>query len=224
MTRTSLSALGGILLFAFGILTMGCGTQEPLYANQGAELDSMYAENRELRTRLGVLRDSLQFYDDIDSGQYYRDRRRLVQEIDRLEYELVVCAEGGRTIQTLLVEDLFEPASANLTEASLGILAGVADTLASLPSGYRFRVAGHADNTSIGGSLQETYPSNWELSAARAAAVVRHLVDSYELSDERFEVISYGTTQPVASNASAAGRSQNRRIEIAAVPGPGEDG
>lgn len=223
MIRTTTGALGGVLLLVLGILSMGCATQEQLVARQGAELDSMYAENRGLREQMRVLRDSLQFLDDIDSGQYYRDRRMLEQEIDRLEYELVVCGEGGRTIQTLLVDDLFEPASANLQEVSLGLLAGVADTLASLPPSYRFRVEGYADSTPIGGSLREQYPSNWELSAARAAAVVRHLVERYELEDNRFEVVSLGTTRPVTTNSTAEGRRRNRRIEIAVVPGPLDD-
>ncbi len=193
--------------------------QQPIIDRQSAELDSMYAENRQLLGRIEALRDSLQFYDDIDSGQYYRDRRMLELEIDRLEYELAVCSDGGEIMQTLLVESLFAPASANLLDAGLGVLAGVADSLMALPSGYRFRVAGHADDTPIGGSLQERYPSNWELSAARAAAVVRHLTETYELDADRFEVVSFGTTRPVATNATAAGRSQNRRIEIVVVPG-----
>lgn len=218
MMRSLTASLGGVLFLSLWFVA-GCATQQPLVDRQNAALDSMYAENEELRERLGVVRDSLQFYDDIDSGQYYRDRRMLELEIDRLEYEVAVCSDGGEVIQTLRVENLFAPASADLLESGLGLLAGVADSLMALPAGYRFRIAGHADATPVGGSLQERYPSNWELSAARAAAVVRHLSESYELSDDRFEVVSFGTTQPVATNATAAGRSQNRRIEIVVMPG-----
>lgn len=218
MIRPTVTTLVILTAAASVFALAGCASQQPMYAHQGAELDSMYAENRELSQRLSVLRDSLQFYDDIDSGQYYRDRRVLEQEIDRLEYELAVCADGGRTLQTLQVDELFEPASANLTDQGRARLFELADTLSSLPADHLLRVEGYADTTPIGSSLQEQYPSNWELSAARAAAVVRQLIEAHGISSDRFQVVSFGSTQPVETNATAAGRSANRRIRIAAVP------
>ena len=218
MIRSILATTVLILAAASALALGGCASSEPMYANQGAELDSMYAENRQLRERLSVLRDSLQFFDDIDSGQYYRDRRVLEQEINRLEYELAVSADGGRTLETLQVDEIFEPASANLTDQGRAQLFELADSLSAIPPTYKIRVEGYADSTPIGSSLQEQYPSNWELSAARAAAVVRQLIDAHGISSDRFEVVSFGSTQPVQTNASAAGRSANRRIRIATIP------
>jgi chemotaxis protein MotB len=188
-------------------LITGCTAPGEMTTQQnGAELDSMYAANEELNETLSVLRDSLQFLDDIESGQYYRDRRLLTDEIERLEYALETCRDGGRTIEALLVDDLFEPASATLTEDGRARLDEVADSLINRHVGDFIRIEAHSDSSPVGASLAATYPSNWELSAARAAAIVRYLVAEHDLP-----------TRPVARNDSAAGRQKNRRIRIAVL-------
>lgn len=77
------------------------------------------------------------------------------------------------------------------------------------------RIEGHSDPIPLGPSLRDRYPSNWELSAARASAVARALIDEYELSPGRVEVVAYGDAQPIATNDTAEGRKQNRRVRIA---------
>jgi len=199
-------------------LITGCTAPNEMTTQQnGAELDSMYAANEELNETLSVLRDSLQFLDDIESGQYYRDRRLLTDEIERLKYGLETCRDGGRTIETLLVDDLFEPASATLTEDGRARLDEVADSLINRHVGDLIRIEAHSDSSPVGASLAATYPSNWELSAARAAAIVRYLVAEHDLPTGQVEVASYGSTRPVARNDSAAGRQKNRRIRIAVL-------
>lgn len=76
------------------------------------------------------------------------------------------------------------------------------------------RVEGHADNVEIGPSLKSRYPSNWELSKARASGVVRYLVEKGGLDSARLSSVGYGDSRPAASNASEEGRSKNRRVEI----------
>ena len=86
----------------------------------------------------------------------------------------------------------------------------------------RIRVEGHSDSQAITGDLQKQYPSNWELSCARAAAVVRALADASGLDAAQFVAVGYGATDPVASNETAAGRQRNRRVRIAILPTPRE--
>jgi chemotaxis protein MotB len=81
-------------------------------------------------------------------------------------------------------------------------------------------VEGHADSTPLSESLQERFPSNWELSSARAATVVRRLIDLTSLNSGQFAAVGYGATDPVATNNTARGRRQNRRIRIAVLPAP----
>jgi chemotaxis protein MotB len=66
--------------------------------------------------------------------------------------------------------------------------------------------------------LRERYPTNWELSAARATNVVRHLQEKARLPGERLVASGFAQYRPAASNRSQAGRRQNRRIEIVLVP------
>ena len=73
---------------------------------------------------------------------------------------------------------------------------------------------GHADNVEIGPSLKSRYPSNWELSKARASGVVRYLVEKGGLDSARLSSVGYGDSRPTATNAIEEGRTKNRRVEI----------
>ncbi len=108
---------------------------------------------------------------------------------------------------------LFAPAEASLSPVALSALRSVADVLQAYPQ-HTVQVIGHTDTLDIR-SLQ--YPSNWELSAARASSVVRLFVES-GITGQRLVAIGRGATQPVASNASAEGRLRNRRVEIQILP------
>ncbi len=72
------------------------------------------------------------------------------------------------------------------------------------------RVEGHTDSTPIS---SPRYPSNWELSTARASSVLARLLEN-GIAPERLSAAGYGGFQPVADNASAEGRAQNRRVDI----------
>ncbi|MDQ1290345.1 MAG: chemotaxis protein MotB [Nitrospirota bacterium] len=76
------------------------------------------------------------------------------------------------------------------------------------------RVEGHADNVEIGPALKSRYPSNWELSKARASGVLRYLVEKGGLDSARLASVGYGDGRPVATNATEEGRTSNRRVEI----------
>jgi chemotaxis protein MotB len=114
----------------------------------------------------------------------------------------------GNSDVSLEISDsiLFAPASAALSETGTGLLDEVAALLQTLP--YSLSVEGHSDNVPI---QTARYPSNWELSAARAAAVTRELIEK-GISPDRIRAIGYGETRPRDDNASAAGRARNRRV------------
>ncbi len=104
---------------------------------------------------------------------------------------------------------LFAPAKADIKPEALEILTYVADLLGSLDN--QVIVEGHTDNVPINTLI---FPSNWELSAARAVGVVRHLVEQKKLDPVRFAAMGFGEFHPVASNLSAEGRAKNRRVNI----------
>lgn len=101
---------------------------------------------------------------------------------------------------------LFAPASAALTDGGRALLDDLAATLRTLP--YALSVEGHTDNVPI---RTARYPSNWELAAARASAVTRHLIE-HGVAADRVRAIGYADTRPRADNAGPEGRARNRRV------------
>ncbi len=205
-------------------LLVGCTAQRELIDRQQRTIDSLQTENAILQDRTMTLGDSLQFYDDIESGAYYRQMRTLRDRLTRLIYEASLLRDRGLTVGTLQADALFEPASATLRQHGIDQLVEIAVDLQSTYPERQIRVEGHADNVPLGPSLQEQYPSNWELSAARAAAVARHLIDTHEVAPDRFGILGFGSTRPVADNDTAAGRWLNRRVRIAVLPEPSNTG
>ncbi len=103
---------------------------------------------------------------------------------------------------------LFASGSATVNTEALEPLAVIAEVLKEIPN--RIQVEGFTDNRPINTPV---YPSNWELSAARAASVV-HVLMNNGVRPERMSAIGYGEYQPIADNSSEEGRLQNRRVVL----------
>jgi len=108
---------------------------------------------------------------------------------------------------------LFASGSAKLKTEGVRVLAELGPVLASI-KGREFQVGGHTDNKPI---RTARFPSNWELSGARAIDVAELLIE-YGVPGNRISAAAYADTQPVESNDTAEGRAKNRRIEIALQP------
>jgi len=122
---------------------------------------------------------------------------------------LVEISRVGDTIEVAMKSQLlFDSGSARLAPAALPALDGLGQVL--LPTPNAIRVEGHTDDRPIN-TVQ--FPSNWELSAARAASVVHFLV-RLGIAPERMAAIGYGEHRPVADNALEEGRQRNRRVTL----------
>ncbi|NBV97216.1 MAG: chemotaxis protein MotB [Verrucomicrobia bacterium] len=119
---------------------------------------------------------------------------------------------------TVASEILFPSGSAELAPAGADVLRKVA--AAANQSQDEVRVEGHTDSDPIAPVLAQYYPSNWELSTARAAVVVRTLQATGMVPAERLAAVGYGDSHPVAPNDTPEGRSKNRRVEIVFRPIP----
>jgi len=82
---------------------------------------------------------------------------------------------------------------------------------------YQIAVLGFTDNVPVGSQLRAQFPSNWEVAGARAASVVR-LMQAEGVPAAQLVAVSQGENQPIASNATAEGRAQNRRIDVRIRP------
>lgn len=119
----------------------------------------------------------------------------------------------GRMIVQLPEDVLFPSGSADLTKDGADAIIEVGKILKSVRD-KRFIVAGHTDSVPIS---NDRFRSNWELSTARAVNVLQSLIRS-GIDAGRLAAAGYAQYDPIAGNARAAGRKQNRRIEIVLEP------
>jgi chemotaxis protein MotB len=110
---------------------------------------------------------------------------------------------------------LFPSASATLTQQGEALLASLGTVFQSFAN--NLVVEGHTDPRPISSSM---FPSNWELSTARATAVLRFLISNKSLRETRLSAAGYADTRPRASNATEAGMARNRRVDIVILAGP----
>ncbi len=125
---------------------------------------------------------------------------------------------GGKVRVDLVDKVLFDSGEAQISKRGEGVLGRVGAVLAQIDD-KQIQVSGHTDNQRVvGEKLLSQFPSNWELSAARAINVVRFLSEKAGVPPQRLVASSYGEYHPVASNKIPAGRARNRRIEILLTP------
>ncbi len=139
----------------------------------------------------------------------------LQTEIQNKEIQITQLAD--RLSVSLLDKILFPSGEADITPAGLKILERVGNIIKNVQDKI-IRVEGHTDNVPIHPRLQKQFPTNWELSTARATNVVRFLQDKIGMDAARLQAVGLSEYHPLASNATPAGRNQNRRIEIALLP------
>jgi chemotaxis protein MotB len=114
---------------------------------------------------------------------------------------------------TIVNELLFPEGGWELGHSGKATLAKIAPTLATLPTTQQIIIEGYTDNMPLSAHLKERFPSNVELSSARAGAVLRYLA-SKGVPMNMMSAQGFGESRPVASNDTAAGKAQNRRVEI----------
>jgi len=143
-----------------------------------------------------------------------RDIRRMAADVQKamgslIDRKLVSVRSNGLTLEIEIRADILFPSGvAEVSAAAKPVLARVSSILKDFPN--PLRVEGHTDNLPI---ATLAYPSNWQLSSARAASVVA-LFMSEGLDPTRMSVAGFGEYQPKATNDSAEGRNANRRVLI----------
>lgn len=168
-----------------------------------AELDAAREEARRKAEELAKLNST---YGDLVKG--------LQQEIE--DGRVTITNLKGRLTVNLIDKILFDSGSADLNADGKRVLDKVSSVLKNVKD-RRITVEGHTDNVPIAKAAMDRFPSNWELSTARSATVVRYLVDN-GVPAGKLAATGYGMFQPVASNDNEEGRRLNRRIEIVLLP------
>ena len=152
--------------------------------------------------------------------------RELAKKIDDLARESegrssAYVDQSGRRVVVNLDEKTdhlyFDSGEAVVKADGIPLLKQIGDMLKEMPD-QQIRVEGHADSQEIGPSLKSKFPTNWELSKARAAGVAHYFIQESGLDADRLTSVGYGATQPVAPNTTEEGRQRNRRVEIVIQP------
>jgi len=158
------------------------------------ELEERFSENeilmKELQATIGTLENS---------------KRILLQQIE------------DKTFITLPNAILFHSGSATLNKQGMKPLKTISKVLERYPH-RTICIEGHTDNVPIGPKLKEKYPTNWELSTARAIQVKNYMVKNFKLDQSRLAVKGYGPFKPIASNSTPEGKAKNRRVVIVVGP------
>jgi chemotaxis protein MotB len=174
--------------------------------------------------------------------QQQADLRRQIEMLERQKAQLLTASQKTQSQYAALVSNLteevkkgelqvrqykdmltvdvaeqmfFDSGRANLKSSGKAVLKKVGEVL----KGYDdkvIRVVGHTDNVPLAKALQKVFPSNWELSAARATTVVRYLQE-VGIPPERMVATGRAEYAPIAPNDTAEGRKKNRRIEITLI-------
>ncbi|OQZ02977.1 MAG: hypothetical protein B6D34_08965 [Candidatus Brocadia sp. UTAMX1] len=195
-----------------GVLVAGTGC---------GEVKRLRRENQQLNEQLTSLQ---QENADLSSkaGQYESELSKLESSKRALEAKLQgtgasVRIKNGAVSVTLPGSVLFDSGQTTLRPQSKETLKKIAGILKTEASSEIVRIEGHTDDDPIS-KQKDKYKSNWELSTARAAAVLHYLVEECGISPTRVYLAGFGQYQPIADNKSKTGKSSNRRVEFVIVP------
>ena len=176
-----------------------------------ADLD---AENAKLKAEVAGLVKAREEQVQKVSSTYENMIEKLKSEISM--GQITISELKGKLTVNMVDSILFDSGKAEVKKGGLEILGKVVSILKDV-NDKSIRIEGHTDNVPIVGGLAKRYPTNWELSAARAINVTRYLQDQ-GIDPGQLAAVAYGEWKPVATNDTAEGKAKNRRIEINLVP------
>lgn len=219
----ALAALLGLVLFGYSAYQKGIELDRTKAAlaearaaveKTRAERDKTQAETGDLKARLAANQSRIE--------ELQKENEAVVERHKSLEDEMRAALESkdvtisqlqGKLTVNILDRVLFDSGEAELKPEGAAVLRKVAAILVQHPK-LAIHVIGHTDNVPIRGGLRNRFPSNWELSSARATAAVRFLSEKAGVDPRRLGAVGYGEFRPVADNATSEGRARNRRIAI----------
>jgi len=176
-----------------------------------ADLD---AENGKLKAENASLAKAREEQVQKVSSTYESLLEKMKSEIS--QGQVTISELKGKLTVNMVDSILFDSGKAEVKKGGLEILGKVISILKDVKD-KSIRIEGHTDDVQIVGALAKRYPTNWELSAARAINVTRYLQDQ-QIDPGQLSAVAYGEWKPVATNDTSEGKAKNRRIEIILVP------
>lgn len=197
-------------------------TQIPIDVNEPMPFSTVQAiENVKHNAELGRIASSPQSSLSASSSDDDGDMATLQHQLEEALHgeialrEIAMHRETEGLVISLREFGFFDSGSANLKPQAMPALDRIASILAMRT--YKLRIEGHTDNVPIHTAQMA---SNWELSTARATALIQVLILRHHFSPDRLSAAGYAEYHPIASNQTAQGRAQNRRVDIVILTSP----
>ena len=181
------------------------------------EKENVQKDSATLQSKVKVLSQKAEKAEQLEKAtQTYQDlQKKLEKEIQQGQVQLKEMKD--RLTMTMVDKIIFPSGSATISKDGKKVLDKVVSILKDVKD-KRIQVEGHTDNVKIVSDLKHRFPTNWELSTARATEVVRYLQETGGIDPNILSATGYGEYQPVAPNDTDEGRHKNRRIEIVLLP------
>lgn len=194
-----------LTLVLVGAMLTGCSGNKKLLAQREQELTDLQADLDMLEKNLTTEKER--------SEKLHADLQKALADLEKKDKLLL---QREKELSTITIPDAvtFASSSTRLTKEGREILDRIWGVLADYPD-HMIMVEGHTDDVGIAEEFKGRYASNWELSSARAHAVVHYLANKHGADPKRLSAIGYGEYQPVADNTIPEGRAKNRRVVIA---------
>ncbi|MGP3777307.1 OmpA/MotB family protein [Halanaerobium saccharolyticum] len=195
-----------------------------LYSFSSMDVEKFRGFISALQSQLGVLDggQTITPNPNIDAGTLGEDYAQAPQNIQQIMRELDNYIESNGLGERVNVENkrkglvisltgeiLYELGRAEIREQGREILAIISDILKDIPNDIM--IEGHTDDLPI---RTDEFPSNWELSTARAVNVIKFLIEERDFDPARLSAAGYSEYRPVADNDSSESRAENRRVEV----------
>ena len=186
------------------------------------QISDLNKENEDLKENVDMLQSKAEALE----RQREEERKEMKATYDdllegmRSEIEkgkITITQLKGKLKVNMLDEILFDSGKTTIKHQGVEVLERVGEILLNVQD-RAINVEGHTDNVPIGPELRKRYPTNWELSAARATNVARYLQEKIGINPTVLSATGYGEYHPIASNEDEEGQARNRRIEIVLVP------
>jgi chemotaxis protein MotB len=171
------------------------------------------AENTKLKENVAELKKK-EAEVQSESNTYKQLTQEMKGEIAK--GQITISELKGKLTLDVVDKILFASGQAEVTKEGLAVLKRVIDILKNVKD-KAIRIEGHTDNVRIKGALVKHYPTNWELSAARAINVAKYL-QQQEIDPTLLSATAFGEYKPIANNDTPEGRAKNRRIAIILLP------
>lgn len=195
-----------------------------LYSFSSMDVEKFQGFISALQSQLGILQGGKTITENpnIDAGTLGDDYAQAPQNIQQIMRELDNYIESNGLGERVNVENkrkglvisltgeiLYEQGRADIREQGIEVLAMISDILKGIPNDIM--IEGHTDNLPI---RTDEFPSNWELSTARAVNVIKFLIEERDFDPARLSAAGYSEYRPVADNNTAESRAENRRVEV----------